>query len=333
MKSGLGALPAARRRGAAAPAAGPVARTAERHRADRRPRAGPVGRLAPSRPAQGRRPGRRRAGRRLHLLPLAPALCRPARDNPLRAVLERQFAAAADDRRRARRRGAAAGGAAAAQGELRGPRRARHPRRAAARAGPQLGGVVARPRPAAAAAEVADLGCGEGYLTIEAARWASRVIAVDRSDGVLARARPGRAAPGRERHLEARRARAAADRRRQRRRRAALAGAASRAATRRRAVAEAARIPCPAAACWSSICARTTKTGCARKLGDRSLGFSDDELKRMLTGGRPARRHVSGSARARPAIRSPCWSRPGRNPARERRHEGTTITKDAVGDR
>ncbi len=36
---------------------------------------------------------------------------------------------------------------------------------------------------------VADLGCGEGYLTIEVARWASRVIAVDRSNDVLRRAR------------------------------------------------------------------------------------------------------------------------------------------------
>ena len=36
---------------------------------------------------------------------------------------------------------------------------------------------------------VADLGCGEGYLTIEASRWADRVIAVDRSAAVLARAR------------------------------------------------------------------------------------------------------------------------------------------------
>lgn len=37
--------------------------------------------------------------------------------------------------------------------------------------------------------EVADLGCGEGYLTVETARWARRVIAVDRATGVLARAK------------------------------------------------------------------------------------------------------------------------------------------------
>ena len=36
---------------------------------------------------------------------------------------------------------------------------------------------------------VADLGCGEGYLTVETSRWASRVIAVDRSAEVLGRAR------------------------------------------------------------------------------------------------------------------------------------------------
>lgn len=36
---------------------------------------------------------------------------------------------------------------------------------------------------------VADLGCGEGYLTIETSRWASEVIAVDRSKAVLDKAR------------------------------------------------------------------------------------------------------------------------------------------------
>jgi ArsR family transcriptional regulator len=37
--------------------------------------------------------------------------------------------------------------------------------------------------------EVADLGCGEGYLTVETARWAKHVVAIDRSAGVLARAK------------------------------------------------------------------------------------------------------------------------------------------------
>jgi SAM-dependent methyltransferase len=36
---------------------------------------------------------------------------------------------------------------------------------------------------------VADLGCGEGYLTVEAARWATEVVAVDRSAGALREAR------------------------------------------------------------------------------------------------------------------------------------------------
>jgi len=37
--------------------------------------------------------------------------------------------------------------------------------------------------------DVADLGCGDGYLTIETAHWARRVFGVDRSNAVLARAR------------------------------------------------------------------------------------------------------------------------------------------------
>lgn len=36
---------------------------------------------------------------------------------------------------------------------------------------------------------VADLGCGEGYLTVETSRWARRVVGVDRSSVVLARAK------------------------------------------------------------------------------------------------------------------------------------------------
>lgn len=37
--------------------------------------------------------------------------------------------------------------------------------------------------------DVIDIGCGEGYLTIEAARWARKVVGIDRSAAVLARAR------------------------------------------------------------------------------------------------------------------------------------------------
>lgn len=37
--------------------------------------------------------------------------------------------------------------------------------------------------------DVADLGCGEGFLTLEVARWARHVTAVDRSAEVIARAR------------------------------------------------------------------------------------------------------------------------------------------------
>ena len=49
--------------------------------------------------------------------------------------------------------------------------------------------------------EVADLGCGDGYLTIEAAAWAKRVVAVDRSAAVLKRGRE-MAARRRARNIE-----------------------------------------------------------------------------------------------------------------------------------
>lgn len=39
------------------------------------------------------------------------------------------------------------------------------------------------------ALDVADVGCGEGYLTLEAARWARKVVGIDRSPVVLAKAR------------------------------------------------------------------------------------------------------------------------------------------------
>jgi SAM-dependent methyltransferase len=130
---------------------------------------------------------------------------------------------------------------------------------------------------------VADLGCGEGYLAIEAARWASRVIAVDRSEVVLDRAR----ALARRRRvanivwkkgeLEKLPIRdAAVDV-------AMLSQALHHARDPERAVAEAARITSPGGRVLV-LDLRTHQEAWVRaKLGDRRLGFADDDLRKMLT--------------------------------------------------
>jgi SAM-dependent methyltransferase len=111
------------------------------------------------------------------------------RDNPLRAMLDRQFAAGSGDRT-----------VRADEARLHEVLRLRK-ENFAAHAGPDTrdGRQLVPGRSWAAWSRalglllpplrVADLGCGEGHLTLEAARWASRVIAVDRSERVLRRAR------------------------------------------------------------------------------------------------------------------------------------------------
>jgi SAM-dependent methyltransferase len=129
---------------------------------------------------------------------------------------------------------------------------------------------------------IADLGCGEGYLTIEAARWAARVIAVDRSDVVLERAR----ALGVRRRVSNvvwRRGEleklpikdAAVDV-------ALLSQALHHAADPARAVAEAARITVPGGRVLVLDLREHREEWVRAKLGDRRLGFSDGELKSML---------------------------------------------------
>ena len=130
--------------------------------------------------------------------------------------------------------------------------------------------------------KVADLGCGEGYLTIEAARWASRVIAVDRSDVVLKRAR-GLARrrrvtnviwkkgeleklPIRDGAVEV----------------AMLSQALHHARQPARAVEEAARITGPGGRVLVLDLRAHREEWVRTKLGDRSLGFTDEELKQML---------------------------------------------------
>jgi ArsR family transcriptional regulator len=129
---------------------------------------------------------------------------------------------------------------------------------------------------------IADLGCGEGYLAIEAARWAKQVIAVDRSDVVLDRARAlgkrrrvGNVVwkrgeleklPLKDHSVDV----------------ALLSQALHHAANPARAVAEAARITVPGGKVLVLDLREHREEWVKAKLGDRTLGFNDGELKRML---------------------------------------------------
>jgi ArsR family transcriptional regulator len=132
--------------------------------------------------------------------------------------------------------------------------------------------------------KVADLGCGEGYLTIEAARWASRVIAVDKSEAVLQRARAlarrRRVAnviwkkgeleklPMKDGSVDV----------------AMLSQALHHAHDPARAVAEAARVTAPGGRVLLLDLRAHQEEWVRSKLGDRRLGFDDEELRRMLAG-------------------------------------------------
>jgi ArsR family transcriptional regulator len=134
------------------------------------------------------------------------------------------------------------------------------------------------------ALEVADLGCGEGYLTVEAARWASRVIAVDRSEVVLRRAR-GLARRRRMTNVIWKRGEldklpmrdASVDV-------ALLSQALHHARHPAKAVEEAARITVPGGRVLVLDLRAHQEEWVRDKLGDRVLGFADDELKKMLLG-------------------------------------------------
>jgi SAM-dependent methyltransferase len=154
--------------------------------------------------------------------------------------------------------------------------------------------------------DVADIGCGEGYLTLEAARWARTVVGIDRSDEVLERAK-ALAARRRATNVEWKKGdlsrlplRDAAGGRR-----AVITVAAPRQRSGARDCRSDARAPSPAAVCSSSTSASTTRPGSETGSGIVTLASPPRTLTTCCTAP-DCRTYAFTSAPARPAIRSPC---------------------------
>ena len=130
--------------------------------------------------------------------------------------------------------------------------------------------------------EVADLGCGEGYLTIETARWAKSVIAIDRSATVLERARD-LARRRRVTNITWRKGEltkvpipdASVDV-------VLLSQALHHAARPERVLAEASRITRPGGRVLVLDLREHDQTWVRERLGDEHLGFRDAELERLI---------------------------------------------------
>ena len=131
---------------------------------------------------------------------------------------------------------------------------------------------------------VADIGCGEGYLTIEASRWAARVVAVDRSALVLKKAR-ALATRRRVRNVIWKRGElerlplrdGSVDV-------ALLSQALHHAPDPARALAEAARVVVPGGRVLLLDLRQHEQQWVRSRLGDRWLGFSDEALTKLLRG-------------------------------------------------
>jgi SAM-dependent methyltransferase len=132
--------------------------------------------------------------------------------------------------------------------------------------------------------DIADLGCGEGYLTLEASRFARKVIAIDRSEAVLARAKE-LARRRRRTNIYWKRGEleklplkdASVDV-------ALLSQALHHAEDPSKAMAEAVRIVRPGGRVLLLDLRRHDEHWVRERLGDRWLGFEDAELKRLLEG-------------------------------------------------
>ncbi len=133
------------------------------------------------------------------------------------------------------------------------------------------------------ALEVVDIGCGEGYLTVEAAQWARHVTAIDRSPDVLGRAK---ALGGRRRVTNVTWKRGEmerlpiADRSMDL---AVLSQALHHAADPAVVVAEAVRVVRPGGHVLVLDLRAHEEDWVREQLGDRWLGFADEALRRLLT--------------------------------------------------
>ena len=130
---------------------------------------------------------------------------------------------------------------------------------------------------------VADLGCGEGYLTIETSRWASKVVAVDRSASVLRRAqdlasrrhvtnvvwKTGEleALPLKDESVDI----------------ALMSQALHHAGDPAKAMEEAVRILVPGGRLLLLDLREHDEEWVRKKLGDKWLGFSEEKLRKLLT--------------------------------------------------
>lgn len=132
--------------------------------------------------------------------------------------------------------------------------------------------------------DVADIGCGDGYLALEAARWARTVIGIDRSDQVLERAK-ALAARRRVSNVQWKRGELArlplrdgsVDV-------ALLSQALHHAADPEAALAEAVRILRPGGRVLVLDLREHDQAWVRSRFGDQRLGFADGELERLLRG-------------------------------------------------
>ena len=132
------------------------------------------------------------------------------------------------------------------------------------------------------AVDVADLACGEGYLSVECAHWARRVVAIDRSAAVLKRARALADRRG-VKNITWKRGdieklpidRASVDV-------ALLSQALHHAADPSRAVAEAVRILRPGGRVLVLDLREHDQEWVRDRVGDRWLGFKDGQLEALL---------------------------------------------------